>query len=265
MRTVLAAVVALCAVPVQAQSLKFELNVGDQPGAAVRVEASETRTSTRSFSNDDYAITGELNPTRETIMQVLEPQGARCEVWMNDREKGTFEIPFTLKPHANRPYKYVVYLPNGRIFEQLIEVRDGELAKLYVKRGTKVASVVVQLPVVQLPVIQLPVERERERLPPPGPSPMSPSEFSALVGAVQAESFPDQRVGAVEAAVPHAYFTVAQVGELVALMDFPNDKVRVVEITRSKIVDRQNGYQLLQRFDFPNDKDRVKQLLASAQ
>ena len=40
-----------------------------------------------------------------------------------------------------------------------------------------------------------------------------------------------------------------------------SDKIRVVEVTRARIVDAQNNFKLLQHFTFSSDKQKVQALL----
>jgi hypothetical protein len=91
--------------------------------------------------------------------------------------------------------------------------------------------------------------------------PMGERDFNALLAAVAAESFGQQKLGVVQTA-SSGWFTVDQVGRLVDQMSFGNDKVKVVELLNSRIVDKQNGFQLYSHFTFSNDKEQVKKLLA---
>jgi hypothetical protein len=54
---------------------------------------------------------------------------------------------------------------------------------------------------------------------------------------------------------------VNQVGQLVDMFAMSGDKVSVVRLMRSSIVDRKNAYQLLSKFDFSTDKEQVRKLL----
>jgi len=98
---------------------------------------------------------------------------------------------------------------------------------------------------------------------PPASSPteMADSDFSALTAAIDAESFSQTRLGVLEAVLPDAWFTVAQVGALVDLFSFSADKVKVVELARGNMVDPKNGFKLLSHFTFSADKEAVKKLL----
>ncbi len=64
-------------------------------------------------------------------------------------------------------------------------------------------------------------------------------DFAALVAAVKAESFSAGKLDVVRTA--EASLTVDQVGQLVGLLSFSAEKVKVVEITNQRLVDRQNA------------------------
>jgi hypothetical protein len=56
--------------------------------------------------------------------------------------------------------------------------------------------------------------------------------------------------------------TVAQVAQLVDLVSMSSDKVKVVSVTRARIVDPQNAFKLSAHFTFDSDKQAVKALFA---
>jgi len=97
--------------------------------------------------------------------------------------------------------------------------------------------------------------------PPPVELGMPAAEFRALKQAIESESFEKQQLNVLQSAARRAQFTVEQVGQLIDLFSFSSGKVKVVEITRPRIVDRENLYQLYSHFTFDSDKDKVKHLL----
>jgi hypothetical protein len=101
---------------------------------------------------------------------------------------------------------------------------------------------------------------ERALQKPRGPQPMAEADFNALVRAVGAETFGQQKCDVVQAA-SRGYFTVDQVGRLVDQLTFGADKVKVVSILNTRIIDPQNNYKLYERFTFSSDKEKVKQIL----
>jgi len=116
------------------------------------------------------------------------------------------------------------------------------------------AVIIHQAPPQQVVVQQAPP-------PPPVQLGMSAADFRALKKAIKDESFENQQLNVLQSAARRAQFTVEQVGELIDLFDFSSGKVKVVEITRPRIVDRENLFQLYSHFTFDSDKDKVKHLL----
>ena len=96
---------------------------------------------------------------------------------------------------------------------------------------------------------------------PPPERGMPAAEFRALRQSIKAEGFENQQLNVLQSAARRSQFTVEQVGQLIDLFDFSSGKVRVVEITRPRIVDRENLYQLFSHFTFDSDKEKVKHLL----
>lgn len=92
------------------------------------------------------------------------------------------------------------------------------------------------------------------------PRAMAEDDFNALVRAVGAESFGQQKVDVV-ATASAGYFTVDQVGRLVDQMSFSAEKVKVVSLLNTRIVDPQNTFRLYEHFSFSTDKQKVKQIL----
>jgi hypothetical protein len=90
---------------------------------------------------------------------------------------------------------------------------------------------------------------------------MSPGDFAALLEAVNAASFSDEKTGVVATAAQSQTFTVSQVGQLIDAMSFSADKLKTLELTRNRLVDRQNGFKLLEHFTFSADKQKAQALL----
>jgi hypothetical protein len=87
-------------------------------------------------------------------------------------------------------------------------------------------------------------------------------DFAALLDAVREESFSSDKLGLIRSAVDGgAFFSCAQVGDLVDALDMSSDKVEVVQLTRTRIVDPKNGFTLQKRFTFSADKEKVRALM----
>jgi len=87
---------------------------------------------------------------------------------------------------------------------------------------------------------------------------MSDERFSALRGAMAAEAFASSKLRVLEDAARDNYFLVAQLKQVVDGLDFPSDRMRVVEILAPRVLDRENAYQLYGAFTFEAEKDQVR-------
>jgi len=75
------------------------------------------------------------------------------------------------------------------------------------------------------------------------------------------EDFEPQKMSVLQTAASSVWLNVSQVGELIDLFSFSSGKIKVVELTRARILDTQNAYQLYAHFDFEGDKKRVRAIL----
>jgi hypothetical protein len=104
-----------------------------------------------------------------------------------------------------------------------------------------------------VPVVVVPVQQ--------GPYPMAHQDFASLKRAIADETFSNQKLSVLETAIPSAWITVSQLGQIVDLFEFGNDRVKAVQLCADHLVDRQNAYQLYSHFEFDSEKEQVKHLL----
>jgi hypothetical protein len=99
--------------------------------------------------------------------------------------------------------------------------------------------------------------------PPPQPTvtPMPEREFRQLLGAMQRESFANDKLRVLEQAAPINWFVVGQVQQLLGLFEFPADRLKAVRAMRGRIVDTNNYFQLYGAFEFPRDKEELRHIL----
>ena len=90
---------------------------------------------------------------------------------------------------------------------------------------------------------------------------MPAEEFSALLEAVNEASFSDEKTGVIATAAKGYQFSCEQVGQLIDAMSFSADKLKALDLTRKRLVDRQNGFKLLEHFTFSADKQKAQALL----
>ncbi len=102
--------------------------------------------------------------------------------------------------------------------------------------------------------------------PPPAPveskpQPMSAAQFQSLRANISAEDFDDDKLAVVQVAAQRNYFTADQIGQMVDLFPFSDDQVEVVRIAYPKVVDPENGHQLLNHFTYSDDKQKVRNII----
>ncbi len=91
--------------------------------------------------------------------------------------------------------------------------------------------------------------------------PMGPAAFENLVRQLEEESFSDDKLEILRTAAEHNAFTVSQVARLMDLFDFGDDRVEVVRILKSRIVDPENAHELLSHVEFEDEKQALRELL----
>ena len=227
----------------------FDLRTGDG-----HVQPAQAQATLETASG--YTLAFRPNPDGFTLVKVVGPFGARVRIFDQSELVTSDELPLACKALPDHVYRVAIRRRDGAVFEKRIRARSGMTATLFVGQAPpEVASWSGSPEPMAAPPPPPPPP------PPMGPQPMADSDFAQLASAISAEPFPSNKIDVLRTAVPSAYFTCAQVGRLVDLYDFPNDKVKVVALTREHILDRQNGFTLYQHFAFPGDKDRVQRLL----
>ena len=91
---------------------------------------------------------------------------------------------------------------------------------------------------------------------------MSAEAFVNLRAAISSETFSDNKLAVLGVAASHAFFSVQQLCEVVDLFTFSSDKLAAVRLVHHRLVDRENGFLLSQRFTFASDKQEVLTILA---
>ncbi|MFZ5438381.1 MAG: DUF4476 domain-containing protein [Myxococcota bacterium] len=190
---------------------------------------------------DTFDLGYELKP-QETL-RLLSPEGAHADIWADDGSYvGGFDVPCEVRATPGQFYRVVMSANGTLVFDRKVELRQYYRTNV-VFRGARAPQQVV--------VVQ--------QAAPPPPVAMSMVDFPALVAAVKEESFSDGKLSVVQTA--EGGMTVEQLGQLVDLFSFGGDKVKVVELCRDRLVDRQNAFKLYSHFTFDADKQKVKALL----
>lgn len=241
----------------------------DMPAANAQVTTTSTSvsTSTVESSSEGYRLNFAPNAHRATLMRVLSPEGALCQVWEGKKLIAEDDVPMSFKAKGDQYYRFVIKLANGMVWEKKLASKRGHTGSLWVAAPAIDAQLVVNAPPAQpMPPPQQAhvIVHEVHHHPPPvpaGPMPMADRDFKALKGAIAAEDFSSEKLQVLQTATGAAWFTINQVGQLVDLFDFGSDKVQSVRIVSSHIVDRQNAFQLYSHFKFSSEKSQVRQIL----
>ncbi|MBL8913247.1 MAG: DUF4476 domain-containing protein [Archangium sp.] len=191
------------------------------------------------FGADNFAIDYQpVGGAPNKSIQVLTPEGAGAQVWNEDGTlAGQFSVPFTFSGRANTFYRFILFAPDGQLLlDRKYEVKQFLGGTLRMRGAPARASAPVAAGCPE-------------------------SDFAAILSAIDQAGFSEEKIGVVELAARDNLFTVEQVGRMVDAMGFSAEKIKVVELTRRRLVDRQNGFKLLERFSFSADKQKVQALL----
>lgn len=254
-----AAALVVCAVTAHAQSVNIDLG-GFRAGVTVEGAPQPAPTTVvvqqapppRVIGADGFRVDYSLSQAPRLL--VAQPEGLAAQVWSDAQLEGQFVTPFSFEGREGQFYRVILYAADGSaVLDRKVELRAWKQATVTLAQP---AVVVVQQPapvVVQQPA-QVVVQQ--------APMGMPPADFAALLSAVQDEDFSSDKLGVLRSAVDGgAYFSCAQVGQLVDALDMSSDKVEVVQLTRARLVDPNNGFTLLKRFTFSSDKEKVRALL----
>lgn len=250
MRHLTAGLVVLLSLSAFAQDLP-DLQI-DVPGAQVKVKQRQRGPAPQpapspsampppavigaeNFAIDYQPVGGAPNKS----IKVESPEGAGAQVWNEDGTlAGQFSVPFIFQGRANTFYRFILFAPDGQVLlDRKYEVKQ-------FLGGTL---------------------RMRGAMVPVGPTPVAlgcpDADFAAILEAIEAAGFSEEKIGVVDTAASSHVFTVEQVGKMVDAMGFSAEKIKVVELTRRRMVDRQNAFKLLEHFSFSADKQKVQALL----
>ena len=256
-RTLLAAAAVWAGAALAQEDVSVDIEAGGMPAVQMNVrttrkqappaeaQPAQKQPPSRTLGAEAFALSYSPLGGGVNQIKVLTPEGAGAQVWNEAGTlEGTWDVPFNFKGHGGTYYRIILTLPSGEVvYDRKVEVREYLTGVLKAKGAPARAA---PPPVVAVAA---------------GPGAMAPGDFEALLEAVNGESFSDGKLSTVSTAADSAWFTVDQVGRLVDALDHSGDKVKVVEITRSHLVDKANGFKLFQHFTFSGDKDKVKQLL----
>jgi hypothetical protein len=93
------------------------------------------------------------------------------------------------------------------------------------------------------------------------PAAMEQSDFSGLLGVLDRQSFPKEKLYLIELAAFRNTFTSNQVVQLLEKFKFSRHKLRVLNIIHYRITDPENNFQIISAFERGLDKKRASELL----
>jgi hypothetical protein len=100
--------------------------------------------------------------------------------------------------------------------------------------------------------------------PPPAPvyQPIGDGRLQKLMNVMSREPFAEDKMNVLEDAANEHYFTVSQVQQVLPQFQFAKDKLQAVRVLWSRVLDRQNGFQLYGSFQFSKDKAELKKIIS---
>jgi hypothetical protein len=98
--------------------------------------------------------------------------------------------------------------------------------------------------------------------PPPKPRGMDEARFAQLLAQVREEDFEDERNAVLNTAAADNRFTCEQVGRILEVIDFGDERLSALRILAPKRVDRENSHTLLRHFEFDDEKKAAQKILS---
>ncbi|HZH17863.1 MAG TPA: DUF4476 domain-containing protein [Archangium sp.] len=99
--------------------------------------------------------------------------------------------------------------------------------------------------------------------PPPAYQPIAEGKLQMIMKAMSREPFAEDKMNVLQDAVGANYFLVGQVQQVLNQFQFSQDRLKAVSVLWSRVLDRDNGFQLYNSFQFSNDKAELKRILSN--
>lgn len=209
---------------------------------------SLTAAATASAQDATAELAFEPETYNRTLFKVLEPEGTSCTVSEGGLSTRN-TVPFAANAAEHRFYKFECKTPNGSVWTRTLEPRPGQVNIIRIKTGAPAGAPASQ------PATAAPAQ-------PKQPAAMDAASFNALLGAIRKESFGDDKLRVVQSAAAGGHFTIAQVGQIMDLFSFGEEKVNAVRALKPRVIDPQNAFQLQSKLSFSSEKEEVQQLFA---
>ncbi|HEX8819393.1 MAG TPA: DUF4476 domain-containing protein [Archangium sp.] len=110
-----------------------------------------------------------------------------------------------------------------------------------------------------------PMPHQPAPMPPPAPvyQPIADAMLRSAMKAMDREPFADDKMNVLEDVADNNYFLVSQVIQVLPQFKFSKDRIEAVRVLWSRVLDKQNGYQLYNAFQFSTDKAEVKRIISA--
>ena len=222
---------------------------------------------------DSFKLDFEPSKDGATLLKVLAPEGAQVKVMDGKTIVHEDDIPTSFAVRPDAFYRVTVRLQDGRTWEKKLSGKRGQVGSLTVIAAAFTTTTAaapraacdcaqIEAQVVSLQA-QLAAGQQKPAASPAFvvPRAMAAADFAALKASIAKEDFAPKKLDALQSGIGNAWFSMAQVCELVDLVVFEQDKVKVVVVTREHILDPSSAPSLLTHFQFDSDKKQVKLLL----
>lgn len=194
-----------------------------------------------------------IDRPRMVEVHVAGPAGGRAQIHEDGRLLADQAIPFVYEARERRKetFDLTIQRPDGAFWRGAVQIYPGQRVNVWIGERP---------PGLGAPPAVRPAP------PPPRRQGMHPRDFGQLKAAIEREAFTQNRHVVFQTALgpgPLPALTVLQLGELLDLFEMGADKLKVLELGAPRLVDRQNGYLLIEKFTFTRDKDRARQILGA--
>ncbi len=89
------------------------------------------------------------------------------------------------------------------------------------------------------------------------PVAMSSESFRDFLSSVRKADFASEKLAIVRSATHRNYFTALQVKRTLRCFDMDSDRLKALEIMWPRVLDKENGFKILDVFEFSDDKQKA--------
>ena len=93
--------------------------------------------------------------------------------------------------------------------------------------------------------------------------PMDDETFAQYLQSIKEQTFSDEKLEYLRITSKKNYFTCQQLGQILDLFDFSDDKLEAVRILKPRIVDPENAFLIRDKFTFDSDKQKFLDIMYS--